>query len=951
MFKTGASAAMDASPLNDGDDKFEEEVARYVNVIKEDKDQLLQMLESMGHILTHKDYQRRATGVRVITNVIQLLPQRYLGKEQTTTLLDYYLSKLEDHPIMVPFAIRGLYELVVNQDEVDDTEIEKLLQAILYDVQMPGLLQAERYLVYRMLAYMLLNYTSALHNMGSKFVHGCIQAIEGERDPRCLLQVFAIIPMICNNFILGELEESLFEVCACYFPIDFNPPASDAGKISREDLAEALLMCMTASAGFGKYCVPLAVEKLDSDLTVAKLDSLKLLIHGAEVFPPACFTEKTVLIWKQIHNLVFVNRHEAIIPTALNCLASVARVISHHKNGLTALFKVVWKDLQRGEAPGMGRVFETFASASSEACSVALVEALPSVLQLLSKNEGLRPVLVLESTTAVLSLYAALCNHQEATPELYQLLGLLADLLCTLLAGSDELALRAVKALHTVLPIKSFLTESQLQIVKGLLLHVATCEDAPAPRDEHVLLLATAAKTASLSEEIWFTLKQEIEKGYHPGKTERIMKIATACGGSTSSLSILLPLIEEHFVCAITEFQIWYRNQLANCLTGIACQAQKYKVSFHHSSLLKKIVVAWMDTVKHGNENESSETFAEVAHLLYKLSEMCSNRDMKDIISLVEEACVETSLANSSLLLLECIVCHARPEALSANQHLVKLLINAHCQGTCQHVAQCLAGYVNKLPSADLEETLGCLWPCLKPEWTAAKAELLLWVIKALLLRGYPDLAPYTKLLKDLLKDGLLGRHVAKGFRQILQPSVLTTEGHCTIMLMHPQRFFVETVDFLIEGFNSATGEAVKENFLMGLCCQLAYVPKPVVNTYIDEILPILVTALSSAEESIIGECVLPCLTENVGLMVSCLNSVLVQLLRLAKPPFSMEVRRSALECLLRLSTIEENKLLPYRQQVVQGLTQCLADHKRVVRQVAAQASSMWHMVGEPKGV
>lgn len=42
------------------------------------------------------------------------------------------------------------------------------------------------------------------------------------------------------------------------------------------------------------------------------------------------------------------------------------------------------------------------------------------------------------------------------------------------------------------------------------------------------------------------------EIGYHPGKTERIMKIATACGGSTLSLSILLPLVEEHFVCAIT---------------------------------------------------------------------------------------------------------------------------------------------------------------------------------------------------------------------------------------------------------------------------------------------------------------------------------------------------------------------------------------------------------------
>uniref|UniRef100_A0A023FIQ5 MMS19 nucleotide excision repair protein n=1 Tax=Amblyomma cajennense TaxID=34607 RepID=A0A023FIQ5_AMBCJ len=176
-------------------------------------------------------------------------------------------------------------------------------------------------------------------------------------------------------------------------------------------------------------------------------------------------------------------------------------------------------------------------------------------------------------------------------------------------------------------------------------------------------------------------------------------------------------------------------------------------------------------------------------------------------------------------------------------------------------------------------------------------------------------------------------------------------EGHCTVKLMHPQRFFVETVDFLIEGFNSVTAEAVKDNFLMALCCQLAYVPKPVVNTYIDKILPILLTALSSAEESVIAECVLPCLTENVGLMASHLDSVLDQLLRLAKQPFSMEIRRSALQCLLRLSTIEVKNVMLYKQQVLQGLTPCLADHKRIVRQVAAQATLMWHMVGEPSDV
>ncbi|KAL1439302.1 hypothetical protein MTO96_010327 [Rhipicephalus appendiculatus] len=872
---------MDESVFDDRD-KFKEKVAYYANVIKGNKDELLHMLESMGHVLTHRDYERRAAAVSLISDVVQILPQRFLQRQETATLLQFFVRKLDDHPVMVPPVLHGIYELIINDHEMGDTEIEKILQAILYDVPMPGLLQAERYIVYRMLAYMLLNYNSALSKIGSRFVQGCIQAIEGERDPRCLMQVFAIIPMICKNFILGELEESVFEVCACYFPVDFNPPASDAGRISREDLAEALLLCMTASAGFGKYCIPLAVEKLDSDLAVAKLDSLKLLIHGADVFPTACFKEKAVLIWRQIHNLVFVNRHEAIIPTALDCLSSLSRVLSNHKNALRALFKTIWTDLQQGEIPGMGRVLEAFASTSAEACSIALVEALPNILQLLSKNEGHRPVLVLESTTTVLSFYAALCNHQTAPQELNRLLGLLADLLCTLLTGiDDELALRAVAALRTALQIESFFTEAQLNIIKDLLVHVATHEDAPAPRDEHVLLLATAASTASLPDTVWCSLREEIDKGLNTGKLERILKMTTACAGSTLSLSKLLPYLEDCFLSFIQDVEIYYRNHLAKCLKGIADLAEMYGVSFDHTSLLENTMIAWMDTVKSGHKNESSESFADVSDLLETLSEKCSSSDMQNIIAYVEEACIDTSLADTSLLLLRCIVCHARPEAL--------------------------------------------------------------W--------GYPDLIPCTMLLKELLKDEKLGRPVAESFKQILQPSVLTTEGHCTIKLMHPQRFFVETVDFLIEGFNSATSEAVKENFLMGLSCQIAYVPKPVVNTYIDQILPILATALSSAEESVIEECVLPCLTENVGLMASCLDSVLAQLLRLAKPPFSMEVRRSALECLLRLSSIEEDKLLPYRQQVVQGLTQCLADRKRIVRQVAARAASMWHMVGEPKGV
>ncbi|KAL3243485.1 hypothetical protein MRX96_020545 [Rhipicephalus microplus] len=879
---------MDESVFQDRD-KFDEAVANYANAIKGNRDEFLRMLENMGH--------------------------RFMNTYETAFAVQFFLRKLDDDNVVVmQAALRGLYELMINEHEMGDGEIKEIAEAMLFQVPILGLHQAERYIAYRMLAYMLRNYHSALHNIDSEFVKACIQVIDCETDPRCLLQVFAIIHMMCRNFILGELEESLFEVCANYFPIDFNPPARDEVGISREDLVEALLSCMIASAGFGKHSIQLALEKLDSDLAVAKLDSLKLLIRGADVYPVICFKEMAVLIWRQIRNLVFVNRHEDIIPRALDCLSSLSRVPLEPRklqkwydiiNGyyenfklefsfmlevldalaetLRPFFKIIWKDLQQGAIPGMGRVLEAFIKPSAEACSVALVEALPSILQLLSENEGHRRVLVLESTSNVLSHYAVLCNHQAATQELSQLLGLLADLLCTLLTGGDdELASRAGVALCNALRIPDFLTESQLNIIKDLIIHVATHENAPALRNDHVMLLAAAACTARLPDIVWCIIREEIDRGLNSGQLERILEMITACAASPQSLSMLLPYLEDRFLSSIRGIVIYNRNHLAKCLKGIIDVAELYGVSFDHKSLLDNTVVAWMETVKSGHTNENSESFTHVAELLEKLSKKCSSSDMQKIIAYCEEACIDTSLADTSLLFLRCVVCHARPEALCAtNWHFMQQLIDAHCQ------------------------------------------------------RG--DLILCTTLLKELLKDENLGRPVAQGFKQILQPSVLTTEGHCTITLFHPQRFFVETVGFLIDGFYSATSEAVKNNFLMGLCYQLAYVPNAVVNACIDQILPILVTALSSEEGSIIHECVLPCLTENVGLMASCLGSVLPQLLQLAKSSFSMEVRRSALECLLRLSSIEEDKLLPHQEKVVTSLTQCLADRKRIVREVAAQ--------------
>jgi len=57
--------------------------------------------------------------------------------------------------------------------------------------------------------------------LGPDFVFGVISTIDGERDPRNLLQLFSMLPHFIKTFPLGHLTEEMFDVVSCYFPVDF----------------------------------------------------------------------------------------------------------------------------------------------------------------------------------------------------------------------------------------------------------------------------------------------------------------------------------------------------------------------------------------------------------------------------------------------------------------------------------------------------------------------------------------------------------------------------------------------------------------------------------------------------------------------------------------------------------------------------------------------------------
>jgi hypothetical protein len=97
---------------------------------------------------------------------------------------------------------------------------------------------------------------------------GILTLINGEKDPRCLLQCFRIIALCSHLFSAlfspDHLEgstsptfvEQIFEAVSCYYPITFHPPPNDPYNITHELLVETLMSAMNSHPALLAHSIP-----------------------------------------------------------------------------------------------------------------------------------------------------------------------------------------------------------------------------------------------------------------------------------------------------------------------------------------------------------------------------------------------------------------------------------------------------------------------------------------------------------------------------------------------------------------------------------------------------------------------------------------------------------------------------------------------------------------------
>ncbi|KAF4106984.1 MMS19 nucleotide excision repair protein homolog [Onychostoma macrolepis] len=331
--------------------QVDSKAAETVTGVKTGQFTVLQLVEALGLSLTSSQPQTRGRGVQLLSQVLQECYSS-LSEREVEVLIAFYENRLKDHYVITPHVLQGLKALT-KCSVLPPGSAVSILRSIFQDVHVQSLMLAERSCVYNILISLMESREEELKGLGADFVFGFVQSVDGERDPRNLLLAFQVARNIIHRgYDLGKFVEELFEVTSCYFPIDFSPPPNDPHGITQEELVLSLRAALTGTSQFAEFLLPLIIEKLDSDIQSAKVDSLQTLAACGLTYSHKELAEFLPGLWSSIRREVFQTASERVESAGLSALSALVSSLSRSvlnsdsEDVLQVFLNLVLKDCQ-----------------------------------------------------------------------------------------------------------------------------------------------------------------------------------------------------------------------------------------------------------------------------------------------------------------------------------------------------------------------------------------------------------------------------------------------------------------------------------------------------------------------------------------------------------------------------------------------------------------------------
>jgi DNA repair/transcription protein MET18/MMS19 len=122
---------------------------------------------------------------------------------------------------LVDLLVTVVHFLIFSQKSFDNPD--NLFHAIFDENGVQAYVQADREKLLEIFEFFVKNHFHVIEKAGVQFYTIFANAAGGERDPRCLMKVFSIFVHVMERMDLGVLMEEMFELVACYYPIEYQP--------------------------------------------------------------------------------------------------------------------------------------------------------------------------------------------------------------------------------------------------------------------------------------------------------------------------------------------------------------------------------------------------------------------------------------------------------------------------------------------------------------------------------------------------------------------------------------------------------------------------------------------------------------------------------------------------------------------------------------------------------
>ncbi|XP_049615429.1 MMS19 nucleotide excision repair protein homolog [Syngnathus scovelli] len=407
---------------------------------------ILQLVEALGLSLTSTQPQTRARGIKLLSDVLEDVD---LTEKEVEVLKAFYENRLGDDHITTPPVLQGL-RILIQSPKLPPGAAVSILKSIFHNVYVRSLLLADRVALSKMLLNVMDTREAELKDFGADFVFGFIQSIDGESDPRNILLAFQIAKKIIQRgYSLDHYTEDLFDVTSCYFPVDFTPPPNDPRGITREELVQELRQVLTGTPKFAQFLLPLIIEKLDSDVQSAKLDSLQTLAAGVATYEHEDLAEFLEGLWASLRREVFQTSSEKIESAGLAALTAITSCLSRSivksdsEDALSTFLDMVLKDCKHHlSEPDLklmwpsAKLLQAACSASNRASHMIVAAVMPALIeQYNSKNQCSHRRTLLE---VMLRFIQSVKSSESSENEERVLSGICPSLCCLTFAALSE---------------------------------------------------------------------------------------------------------------------------------------------------------------------------------------------------------------------------------------------------------------------------------------------------------------------------------------------------------------------------------------------------------------------------------------------------------------------------------------------------------------------------------